>query len=136
MNVTELVSFDKEGNVERFPLVRKLFLSLVILLVAGLSFGLGRLTTAGKASPIKIEYDPSLSAYLEEPSGAKVQTASVINAVGESSTSVVGSSKGTKYHYSHCPGAKQISEGNKVVFASPAAAEASGYTLALNCSPK
>lgn len=134
MNISEVVAFDKDGRVERFPLIRKLFLSLVILLVASLSFGLGRLTTIGKASPIKIEYDASIS--------NQASVSGAINSIEnsklkiENSTSVVGSSKGSKYHYLHCPGAKQISETNKIVFASPSAAEASGYTLAGNCKPR
>ncbi|MDO8424290.1 MAG: hypothetical protein Q7S54_01620, partial [bacterium] len=61
MNISEEVSFDKEGHVERFPLFRKLFLALVIILVAALSFGIGRLSVAGDREPVRIEYDPEIS---------------------------------------------------------------------------
>jgi hypothetical protein len=137
----EEVTFDKEGNIERFPLVRKLFLSLVIILVAGISFGLGRLSGGGDRDGIKLEFDPTISNSQfpitngVQPAsalqGAKSATSNVIKA-GE----VVASSKGKKYHYPHCPGAKQISEANKIVFASAQAAEASGYSLAANCVPR
>lgn len=47
--------------------------------------------------------------------------------------SYVGSRKGTKYHLPWCPGARTISEENKVWFESKADAESKGYTPAANC---
>ncbi|OHA88971.1 MAG: hypothetical protein A3C70_00475 [Candidatus Zambryskibacteria bacterium RIFCSPHIGHO2_02_FULL_43_14] len=134
MNIAETVSYDKDGHIERFPLFRKLFLSLVIILVALLSFGIGQLSVTGDREPIKIEYDQSLTE----------QTATVVNAVQAvpaprnsiQQSEVVVSKNSTKYHYSHCSGAKQIKEENKIIFATPTAAEAAGYTLAANCKPK
>ncbi|MFH1472972.1 MAG: hypothetical protein ABIF06_00970 [bacterium] len=129
--------FDENGRVEKRPLFKKLFLSLVIILVAGLSFGLGKLSNLNQSSGIKIEYtDLDNPEEKQAFNGASSQTASVINAVMVSDENVVVSSKGTKYHYPYCSGAKQISETNKVVFASAQAAEAAGYTLAANCKPK
>lgn len=56
---------------------------------------------------------------------------------GESAESngiaVVVSKNGTKYHLPTCPGAKQISDKNKISFPSFEAAEAAGYTKAANC---
>ncbi|HEY9582849.1 MAG TPA: hypothetical protein VJK09_00855, partial [Candidatus Paceibacterota bacterium] len=96
---------------------------------------IGRLSVVGNREPIKIEYDPALTEQLSTPSVASTlgvdQTANVINAVGEES--VVVSKNGSKYHYPYCSSAKQIKEENKIVFATPAAAEAAGYTLAANC---
>src|SRR3989344_5699179 len=40
MSITETVTFDKEGRVERFPWFRKLFLSIIIILVTVLSLGI------------------------------------------------------------------------------------------------
>ncbi len=131
MNIPEVVSYDKDGHIERFPLFRKLFLSLIIILVALLSFGIGRLSVTGDREPIKIEYDPTLT---ESSTPSVSQTANVINAIGN--TEVVASKNSSKYHYPYCAGAKQIKEENKIVFASPSAAEASGFTLAANCSPR
>ncbi|MBI2065770.1 MAG: hypothetical protein HYT68_01735 [Candidatus Zambryskibacteria bacterium] len=134
MSLSEIVSYDKDGQVERFPLFRKLFLSLVIILVALLSFGIGRLSVVGNREPVRIEYDPEISNSQFPISNQ----ASIINALTniENSTSVVVSKNGARYHYPHCAGAKQIKEENKIVFSSPAAAEAAGYTLAANCSPR
>jgi len=134
MSIPEIVSFDKEGRIERFPLFQKLFLSLTIILVALLSFGIGRLSVAGNREPVKIEYDPefsnqaSISSALDNVENSKLKI--------ENSSSVVVSKNGARYHYLHCSSAKQIKEENKITFPTPAAAEAAGYTLAANCRPK
>ena len=134
MSIPEIVSFDKEGKIERFPLFRKLFLSITIILVAILSFGIGRLSVVGNREPVRIEYDEQLTTNDSQPTTNKNQTASAVNAVREES--VVASKNGARYHYPHCSGAKQIKEENKIVFPTPAAAEAAGYTLAANCKPR
>ena len=144
--VTETVTYDKEGRIERFPIFKKLFLPLTIILVAGLSFGIGRLSVVERRGDIKIEYDESLSTKFEasnpKQTNAKIetksQTASVIQAASAqaSASQVVASKNGSKYHYLYCGGAKQIKEKNKITFATPAAAEAAGYTLAANCKPR
>lgn len=132
MNITETVSYDKDGNIRRFPWMKRLFVSIVVILLVLLAFGLGRLSGGGERDAIKIEYDQSFF----EPAG---QSASVVSAPFEISnrsdqlTEVVTSKNGTKYHYAHCPGAKQIKEENKIVYKSPEEAEAAGYTLAANC---
>lgn len=139
MNISEIIHYDKDGNVEHFSLFKKLFLSIVIILTAFLSFGIGRLSVIGKREPIRIEYDPELTTDNLQPTiksstPSVGQTASVINALGNES--VVVSKNGTKYHYSYCSGAKQIKEENKIVFKSASEAEDAGYTLAANCSPR
>jgi len=108
-----------EFNITEESPWRKYFVSLVIILVAIVSFGVGRLTSVGNPEPIKIEYDQSL-------------TSSAIQAI-PNKNEIVASKNGKKYHYFHCSGAKTISEKNKITFTSPQAAEASGYTLASNC---
>src|SRR3990167_4197365 len=132
MSISEIISYDKDGEVVRFPVFRNLFLSLVIILVAGLSFGIGRLSVIGKREPVKMEYDPELTTNNSQPT---TNIASVITAtqIQSSDTTVVVSKNGSKYHFLHCSGAKQIKEENKIVFSSPSAAEAAGYTLATNC---
>ena len=131
MSISEVVSYDKDGRIERFPLLQKLFLSLTIILIALLSFGIGRLSVVGNREPIKIEYDPNLT---EWSTPSVDQTASVINAVKEGG--VITSKNGARYHYPYCSGAKQIKEENKIIFATVAAAEAAGYSLAANCKPR
>jgi hypothetical protein len=138
MNITETVTYDKEGNiVSPKPWVR-LFVPLIIILVGLLGFGIGRLTGGEESSAIKIEYDPALTAFLNGAEERGTQRASAIESLKptlnpSSAANVIASKNGNKYHYSHCPGAKQIKEENKISFSSAAQAEASGYTLAANC---
>jgi len=133
----ETVTYGKDGHIERFTLFRKLFLSMAIILIASLSFGLGRLSMTGKSSAVKIEYAETIVG-----NETVTNTATAINSISNSpvqtvgESTVVSSKNGTKYHYLHCPGAKQIKEENKIMFASPSAAESAGYTLAANCKPK
>lgn len=142
------VSYDETGEVVKFPLFRKLFLPLVIVLVSVLSFGLGRLSGGGEREALKIEYDPSALEALNQAFDTSL-TASVPMVAGESASAanekeatlpsagqVVASKNGERYHFLHCSGAKQIKEENKIVFKSPTEAEAAGYTLALNCKPR
>ena len=141
MSLSEDISFDKDGNVEpdgfRGLVFRKLFLGLTIILIATLSFGLGRLSVSERKG-IELKFDPDLVTEGGEAiqSGAAINSTSMSPAATYKAGEVVTSSKGTKYHYPHCPGAKQISEANRLIFASAEAAEASGYTLAGNCSPR
>lgn len=133
--ISETFELDEAGEVVRFPLFRRLFLSLVIILVATLSFGLGRLSSGQKREGVRLEYNPQLTTD-------NLQPANAIQAIKSSSTNiikageVVASKNGTKYHYAHCSGAKRILDANRIIFASFQAAEASGYTLAANCRPQ
>ena len=138
MSISEIVSYDKDGKVSssswRIPLFQKLFLSLVIILIALLSFGIGRLSVVGNREPIRIEYDPEIS-NSQFPISNQASVSSALDKI-ENSTSVVVSKNGARYHYPYCSGAKQIKEENKIIFATVAAAEAAGYSLAANCKPK
>lgn len=147
MSITEEFSYDKEGQVVKFPLFRRLFLPSFIILVSILSFGLGRLSVVGDREAVKIEYDPSLGNVDEifgratEPilpavAGASISASDTKSATQAPEIQVVASKNGERYHFLHCSGAKQIKEENKIVFGNQAEAEAAGYTLALNCSPR
>ncbi len=141
--------FDEKGNTETIyyqegggvaPRYRGLYLAIIIILISTLSFGLGRISSEGSKPGVKIEYDPEISnTQFPVSNQARVSNASMNIAnsleIENSDQSVVGSKNGTKYHFSHCSGAKLIKESNKVIFASPAAAEAAGYSLAGNCRP-
>lgn len=138
--------FEEKGNTdtiyyseigEGVPFYKKIYLALIIILISTLSFGLGRLSGEGSKPGVTIEYEEIESAPLVQSTQASVlQAVESVSASPTTSGEVVGSKNGTKYHFVHCPGAKQIKEANKVVFPSPAAAESAGYTLAGNCSPK
>ena len=143
----EIISYEEDGKISSRAgwyrsLFQKLFLSLTIILVSSLSFGIGRLSVSNDREPVRIEYDPSLTASdsMNDSSAKKQQatklnqTANALNAVGSDAVAV--SKNGTRYHYLHCGGAKQIKKENKIVFATKDAAEAAGFTLAANCKPR
>ncbi|KND48946.1 MAG: hypothetical protein AB200_00770 [Parcubacteria bacterium C7867-005] len=136
---TETVSFGPNGHIEDKSVLARYFWAICLILVSLLSFGVGRLSKVGVGGEIKFTYDPSLSALMQSQKSEK-QTKSTEANIDQINTStnvaVVASSKGTKYHYPNCPGARTISEKNKISFASVAMAESAGYTLALNCKPK
>ncbi len=146
MNIAETISFDKDGQPEKSSswrhLLRKVFLALTILLTATLAFAVGRLTATPSGEGVSIEYDKTLTDNLLPTTNS--QAAAATKALPPSSPlapstpsvpsgGVVASKSGSKYHYPSCPGAKQIKEANKISFATPAEAEAAGYTLAANC---
>lgn len=120
MSIPDAFRFDKEGNGLKGHWLRPYFVTITILLVALLSFGLGRLT-GGERGGVVINYDPE-NLIASKPSQKATEE------------SVVASSQGARYYFSHCR--NTISEKNKVSFASPALAEKAGYTLAANCKPK
>jgi hypothetical protein len=111
----------------RFPLLRRFFLALVIVLVALAAFGIGRLSGQGShTGGVSIEYDPNLL------SGSSTAPAAVIQAAAPAqSGQVSASSKGTKYYYANCK--STVSAANKITFSSASEAERAGYTLAANC---
>ncbi len=133
----ETVSFNDEGKIESNSIIRKFFLIFVIILVSLLSFGLGRLSGNDQGKGIEIRLDETYSTTTSSYIGNKEEiTKSVPKVEVGTSSVVVGSIKGTKYHYLYCTGAKQIAEANKITFTNAAAAEMAGYTLALNCKPR
>src|SRR3989344_6780228 len=91
---------------------------LIILLIGVLSFGLGRLSKISEAQPDLII---DLLANITAPSTSAIEN------------KYVASKNGTKYHYTWCPGAKQIVENNKIFFSSAEEAKRAGYTPAGNC---
>lgn len=136
---SEIIPLDEaKGQKRSSSLVRKLFLALLIILTASLSFGIGRLSVSGEKESMRIEYDELFGTQSQPTMDKSLQqaaaSATIIspNSIG----GVVASKNGSRYHYPHCSGAKQIKEENKLFFASSRAAEAAGYTLAANCKPR
>jgi len=106
-----------------------IFIILVIILVALICFGVGRLTSP-KTEPILIKnLEQASVGSLEIEQAASVPLSGTTADKGR----VVGSKNSDKYHLPDCPGAKQISEQNEVWFDSIAEAEKAGYKPASNC---
>lgn len=103
------------------------FFSVVIVLVAVSSFGLGRLSLGTQAqshaaSPVLLRQETELSRADSQSQGEGTET-----------QAYVASKNGVRYHALWCPGAQQIKEANRIYFASTHDAEAAGYTPAQNC---
>jgi len=105
------------------PYENDAILILIIVLVALISFGLGRLSKIreGKA-PITIE---NATGNISASQGEFV--------AGNEAKLFVASKNGAKYHYPWCSGAQNIKEENKIWFSSKKEAEKSGYAPAGNC---
>jgi len=130
---------------------RTLVLVVGIILIALISFGLGRLTDVSKSQkPVIIETSDSSSSksvYNQEGAVTGDQTVSVGTAVSNTASStaqtiqekapaqpqngqgiIVASKSGTKYHWPWCSWAKKIKPENQVWFNSEAEAQKAGYT--------
>jgi hypothetical protein len=110
------------------------FYSILLILVAVASFGLGRQSVQSTVEPATQVSAPVVN-YQEKPLNKPLISpeSDPINDINDASVAVVASKTGTKYHLPTCPGAKQIKEANLITFDSVAAAKAAGYTPAANC---
>jgi len=132
-----VISDDLEGETKRnwkeklFNLINgKFFIPAVIVLIAIVSFSLGRISgLQDKRPPVRIISNNSSQIN----SVSSVQQTAAVGASDINGGSVVASKNGTKYHYPWCAGAKQISDKNKITFNSTEEARAAGYTPASNC---
>lgn len=104
------------------PVGGDLFLAAVVILVAAISFGLGRLSKIREEkTPITIEQPPT--------------TYDVVGNMSVDNTDkiFVASKNGKKYYYAWCDSAKIIKEQNRVWFATAEEARKAGYDPAANC---
>src|SRR3989338_1722859 len=116
-----LAGWVKTNNTE-------LYLTAIIILVAVISFGLGRLSKIREEkTPITIE-----NAEIGE---SKPLLTSNVDKTNSSATSkiFVASRNGKKYYYAWCESANVIKEQNRVWFSTQAEAEKAGYQPAANC---
>lgn len=121
---------------------KDIFVVLIIILTAFISFGLGRLSSLqDKKVPITIENAVSVlnngggedlenSQTLEENSNVALTREAFIKP-GE--LNFVASKNGTKYYFPWCGGVKTIKSENKIWFSSREEAEKAGYAPAKNC---
>ncbi|MCK6463056.1 MAG: hypothetical protein L6Q29_04570 [Candidatus Pacebacteria bacterium] len=108
---------------------KDLFLAVVIVLVAAISFGLGRLSKIREEkTPITLETN-NLAANL-------ILSAPKINISASTQPQdkiFVASKNGKKYYYAWCESAQKIKESNRIWFTTKEEAEKYGYEPAANC---
>lgn len=105
---------------------------MVLLLVAVAAFGLGRWSVLESTSQVA-ERPVLVPTPVEAPAAVAVTQGSVAGQNAVIIGQFVASVNGTKFHALSCPGAKQISEQNKIYFKTQDEARAAGYTPAANC---
>ena len=106
----------------------ELYLAAVIVLVAGISFGLGRL------SKIREEKTPITIENAETSESKPLLTSNVDKTNSTASSKIfVASRNGKKYYYAWCESANVIKEQNRIWFSTQAEAEKAGYQPAANC---
>jgi hypothetical protein len=135
------------------PWKKHIFSLIIVVLIAGASFGLGRIAfLENNRVPVAIRSEDgsilntsninadtqatNTNSNIKQTSitasGAVKGFSTAIVPVQTGST-VVASKSGTKYHYPWCSGAKQISPANKITFNTIEEARKAGYTPAANC---
>jgi len=114
------------ANIKKLinPYEKDIILAVVIILVALIGFGLGRL------SKIKEGKAPLIVENTQNDANAQIAP-SISNTTADGG--VVASKNGTKYHYPWCSGAATIKEENKVTFSTIEEARKAGYLPASNC---
>lgn len=101
----------------------ELFLSLLIILIGILGFGLGRLSKLeDRKVPIVISPGAPVSTVIENKPENKA-----ING------QFVASKSGTSYYLPWCTGVQRIRESNKIWFKSRQEAESAGYKVSSTC---
>lgn len=108
----------------------ELFFVAIIMAVALISFGLGRLSVVSARPAIRLNTPPTIS--MGEPAVERQEGAVGVGAE-TTGRNYVASKNGTKYYALWCSGVNRIKEENKIWFASPEEAERAGYGKAANC---
>jgi hypothetical protein len=118
-------------------LAPSLFIPALIIVVATLAFGLGRVSrVVSEREPIKIE---NASAASQAVPGPVVSTPLAPNPLPLAPTQTIGggevaaSKNGTKYYFPNCSGLKRVKAENLIWFESEAKAQAAGLSLASGC---
>jgi len=123
-----LANIIKKYNSKIEPYKNDIFTAVVIILIAIVGFGLGRLSAIyEQKTPINIEY----------LGGPQENKASATHLSRQDETSgeklYVASKNSDKYHFEWCSGAQRIKEENKIWFSSKEEAESKGFSPAENC---
>lgn len=112
---------------------RDIILGFCIILISTISFNLGKINALHK-TPLSITENQNQKANIYSASNIKTNTASKQNTTPLDKRVVASKASTTKkYHFTWCPGTKQIKETNKLWFDNESLAQKAGYTLAGNC---
>lgn len=113
------------------------YLAIVVVLVAAISFGLGRLSKIREEkTPITVENAETSTGTIADASNKNVTEKILEQNLGNVSQPqkiFVASRNGKKYYYAWCDAVKTIKGANRVWFPTEEEAKTSGYEPAANC---
>lgn len=125
-------SVPESARVIKRALSGDLYVVLVIILVGGASFGLGRLSMIESTrAPVEIQYEEGQ--LVSQGANVAKSTSRKEALLPSASGQYVASRNSTKYHFPWCAGAQRIKEENKIWFDSKEEATRAGYSPAANC---
>ena len=125
--IPKLVKFCKDNGKE-------LYLVAIIILVAIISFGMGRLSKIREEkTPITIENVATSTEIIANTSSQPSTLLQRGRLTADANKIFVASRNGKKYYYAWCDSAKTIKEQNRVWFTLKEEAEKAGYEPAVNC---
>tara|TARA_Y100000310_G_C20651358_1_gene799606 strand:+ start:1347 stop:1754 length:408 start_codon:yes stop_codon:yes gene_type:complete len=132
------MSIPKTGQIiKRFRHnLNSLFFPIFLILITSLAYGLGLLQNI-KADNKDIHIlEPAAVIGGSNNRGVSTVSSDIMPSDSKQENvggTLVGSKKGSKYHFPWCSGAQRIKEENKIWFADRVDAESKGYTPAANC---
>lgn len=113
---------------------KELHLAIIIILVAIISFGLGRLSKIREEkTPITIENVATSTETVVNTSSQPARLSQPGRLTADAEKIFVASKNGKKYYYAWCDSAQKIKESNRVWFSTKEEAEKAGYEPAANC---
>ncbi len=119
--------------------IKPFYTVVLIVLIGGISFGLGRLSVQKQdKTSIKIEYPnteqvSSVIAFTATTTEISEKSTTVVVPALSQSGEVIGSKSGKKYYFPWCGTVKRILPQNQVHFDSIEDARAAGFTPGGNC---
>ena len=121
---------------------RDIYLSVIIIATAVLSFGLGRLSYTGiselnksNSDVVKVDSKGDSATLINQSASAVKGAISTITktVTGLKSGPIVASKNGAKYYFLNCSGVSRIKEENKIYFNLEDEAKSAGYEKSATC---
>lgn len=106
---------------------------IIIVLVALISFELGRLSKNNPNSGLKIEYKGQEANVVNSLSDLSLNSNILKKSEKSTSGNFFASNRGSKYYSISCSAGKTIKQENRIYFMTSSEAEKAGYELSSSC---
>lgn len=111
----------------------KVFWFMIFILSISTTFFLGRLSNIFDQSPVFSVEEIRMLQNKSQTDNSKDLEMQLAQFSGTSTSTIVASKKGTRYHFVWCKSAASIKEENKIYFKTEEEAKATGRTLSSSC---